>query len=492
SGLKPGHRLRYVFTKSDRLPSDSIPFTDTPFLASSPAGPRCVFVTGDIENLVSDQSDPAILNLADAETRAWILAETPILRMESRQPEGLGFVPKVWFGSNEQTWEGIGQAYLKRIRQPLEQVPAADKLAQSIVRSEDSDEQKARAVLRWIQDKMAYQALEFGVHAQVPNAVDLTLRNRFGDCKDLSLLGLQMLRALKIRSHMCLVNTAGAIEKSAPDMAQFDHAILFLPDIGGGAFVDCTSRFVDPLRTGPAAWFGKDVLILDDNEIRFQRIQADTANHSRIDSKRTVTLSADSNDVLVTESLTVDGGYATSLRSFLLGTNEANIKSYLAETLTDRNRVELVSYQSVNAEDFLKPLVLKLTYRIRKVVRVRGELRRVKLPGRWEEYLLRESVVSERLTPFELKVPLRFTSSVELKVPAGWKCETDPQTEADRNDWLDYRIERTEQGSSLKLESRIARKSGRYPASSFSPYQDSVNLAVDAVTPELVFSTSNP
>ncbi|MFK7818586.1 MAG: tetratricopeptide repeat protein, partial [Planctomycetaceae bacterium] len=46
SGLKPGHRLRYVFTKSDRLPSDSIPFTDTPFLASSPAGPRCVFVTG--------------------------------------------------------------------------------------------------------------------------------------------------------------------------------------------------------------------------------------------------------------------------------------------------------------------------------------------------------------------------------------------------------------------------------------------------------------
>lgn len=492
SGLKPGHRLRYVFTKSDRRPGDSIPFTSRLFLATAPGGPGCLFVTGDIENLVSDQTDSAIQSVTDVRTKAWVLPKTPLLRIESLQPEGLDFVPRVWFGSNHDSWKAIGERYLERIRQPLEQTPEASRLAKSLVPAESSDEQKARTILRWIQDQMAYQALEFGVHAQIPATAPSTLRNRFGDCKDLSLLGLQMLRALGVRSHMCLINASGELEKAAPDLSQFNHAILFLPDINGGVFVDCTSRFIDPLRSGSAVLFGKEGLVLDPANIRFQPILVDKANQTRLDSRRTITLAADNSDALVTETLTVEGSYARSLRSFLLETNEAEIKKYLTQLLTDKKRVDVVSYKARNAEDFLKPLVLELTYRIRKVVKVLGTKRKVEVPGRWEEYVLREVVVSERLTPFELATSLRFTTSLDIRVPSGWQCDSTASPESESSEWLDCKIEPSWQSGNMVLKSRITKKAGTFPAESFGDFQDSMNRAVDAVTPELTFSVSTP
>src|SRR6185369_15081757 len=44
------------------------------------------------------------------------------------------------------------------------------------------------AALRFVQDQVRYYGIEIGVNAIKPHTPDFTLRNRFGDCKDKSLL----------------------------------------------------------------------------------------------------------------------------------------------------------------------------------------------------------------------------------------------------------------------------------------------------------------
>lgn len=492
SGLKPGHTLRYVFTRLERGAADTIPFKQTMFAGGTPSGSKSVFITGDLEDLVADTANAEFQLINEKRTRAWILPGLSTLSLEARQPPFNEYLPVVWFGSKKETWQSIGKEYLQRIRKPLEPSTEAATLAKTIVKQTDSVKEKTRTILRWIQDKMAYQALEFGVHAQIPKAASETIENRFGDCKDLCLLAMQMLRSQGIRSHLCLVSTELPVQLAVPDISQFDHVILYVPDIGDGVFVDCTSRFLDPLKTGTAAWSEKSVLVVDSSKIDFMTIPSDTTNDTRLDSKRVVTVPKDSNDVLVTESLTVLGSYASAMRSFLLETNAAEIESYLSQTLTDRQRAELVSYSPKNTSDYQKPLVIELTYRIRNAVRIRGSERQLDLPAKWEKFLLEEAVASERESPFELNSPLGFVSNVELEFPTGWKCETASSQTSVNNDWVQYRIQSAQTKNSLTLQSNIQRKAGQFDAEVFGDFQDAMNNAVELASPELRFSISNP
>jgi hypothetical protein len=99
--------------------------------------------------------------------------------------------------------------------------------------------------LQWVQSQIRYLGLEMGAGSHRPNAPDLVLSRRFGDCKDKTLLLVNMLKALGVEAYPALVDTEDcqSVEKRLPSPYCFNHVItqVILPD-GETLWLDPTRR----------------------------------------------------------------------------------------------------------------------------------------------------------------------------------------------------------------------------------------------------------
>jgi len=88
-------------------------------------------------------------------------------------------------------------------------------------------ERRIEAAIRFVQDEIRYLSFSGGIQGFRPHDPSVVLKQRFGDCKDKSLLLTTMLRQLGITANPALVNsTAGrALKESLPSPYAFDHCI---------------------------------------------------------------------------------------------------------------------------------------------------------------------------------------------------------------------------------------------------------------------------
>ncbi len=99
------------------------------------------------------------------------------------------------------------------------------------------------SAVRFVQQEIRYLGLEDGIGAYRPQAPSNVLQQRYGDCKDKSLLLATILRGAGIEAYPALVNTAmgRSLERWLPRPSLFDHCILMVPLQGDTLWVDPTS-----------------------------------------------------------------------------------------------------------------------------------------------------------------------------------------------------------------------------------------------------------
>lgn len=116
----------------------------------------------------------------------------------------------------------------------------AEKAGQ-LTRGLADDEAKAMALLKFVQQEIRYLGLELGPGTHRPNAPDLVLSRRFGDCKDKTLLFCTLMRAAGMEAYPALVHTSyrDRIAGWVATPYAFDHVIACVPR-------GKTSWWVDP------------------------------------------------------------------------------------------------------------------------------------------------------------------------------------------------------------------------------------------------------
>lgn len=90
-----------------------------------------------------------------------------------------------------------------------------------------SDTQKLSTVLRFVQDELRYLGMEIGPHSLVPHPPAQTFEQRFGDCKDKTLLLVTILHRLGIAAVPALVASREGrlLSERLPSPYAFDHVI---------------------------------------------------------------------------------------------------------------------------------------------------------------------------------------------------------------------------------------------------------------------------
>jgi len=112
-------------------------------------------------------------------------------------------------------------------------------------------ESRVLAALRFVQDEIRYLAIEDGLSGYKPQPPSAVFAQRYGDCKDKSLLFVTMLRAMGIEANVALVNTRlqQTLAQMHPSPAVFDHAIAEVNLDGQIFWLDATANY----QRGPLA-----------------------------------------------------------------------------------------------------------------------------------------------------------------------------------------------------------------------------------------------
>ena len=118
-----------------------------------------------------------------------------------------------------------------------------------IAATNPTQEARALAALRFVQDDIRYLGIELGESSHRPHAASKVLAQRFGDCKDKVMLFVTMLRGLGIEAHAALVDTDAdaRVREALPGPNAFDHVIARVRIDGRDLWVDPTRN----LERGP-------------------------------------------------------------------------------------------------------------------------------------------------------------------------------------------------------------------------------------------------
>lgn len=140
-------------------------------------------------------------------------------------------VPYVVVGTADD-WGALGRMYAKLVRDQAAPDADVEELAKGLTAKAATRREKIRAVYDWVIENTRYVALELGIHALKPYDVPSVHRRRFGDCKDKATLMYAMLRVAGVDARIALVRTRdrGPIDATVPTFADFDHAIVYVPE----------------------------------------------------------------------------------------------------------------------------------------------------------------------------------------------------------------------------------------------------------------------
>ncbi|OZG72270.1 hypothetical protein BTA51_16145 [Hahella sp. CCB-MM4] len=108
-------------------------------------------------------------------------------------------------------------------------------------------EEAVTQALAFAQDEIRYVGIEMGQNSHLPHSARETLENRYGDCKDKTLLLITILHALDIEAHPALVSwdLGKGVANYAPSPGPFDHVITMVDIHGKRYWLDPTRRFQD-------------------------------------------------------------------------------------------------------------------------------------------------------------------------------------------------------------------------------------------------------
>ena len=223
-------------------------------------------------------------------------------------------------------------------------------------------EEKLKAIAMFSQRDIRYVAVEIGKERWQPRSADVTLHNRYGDCKDKTTLMRAMLQAAEIPSVPVLASVNYPVDPRLPTPFQFDHCIIAVPMedappenfknavVDGWLFFDPTDP-ATPIGELPWGLQGSRVLLGADKDTTLYRLPYPAAK----DFRRIYTADAilGKNGALTADVKITDFGSAAGYlrylnRSTTIKEQIEDWRSFMAETLPG---VTLRNFQTVEERD---------------------------------------------------------------------------------------------------------------------------------------------
>ena len=402
--LAVGVMIEYVVTIKDKSTSKKQGLIDKLFVSSVANQYKAVVFNGDLSNIKVVKSQDLNYHPISDQLAYWDLENLANYKKTPYLPDFEEIFPWIKISTVSDNWIQLGDEYLKDIEKKINISIASEQLM-PLYQETDDDISKAQAIISFVQNNISYQAIEFGWRAFIPNTAEKTLINKYGDCKDHAVLLYEMLNAANIKAQLALVNSENDIATELPSFGQFDHMIVYLPEIYDGVFIDVTDKDSSlNLLNPPLGLQGHNSLVLSDKSSKLIKIPATLAAYNSFEVYRTIAKTED--NYIYHESAEINGYFAASFREYLKGIEldelESSILSWVNDYYSD---LLLEEFKYHNLYDNSKPL--RLEFKFSQNI----EYASIKLPVFLERYAMTFSQAPNRQWGFEFQNPFKVSST---------------------------------------------------------------------------------
>ena len=439
-GLQPGDYVHMQVSRSSIDSSPWPPFVDHRCSRHIPVGLDRLVLTGDTTALRIEEYGPVERAKPDAPGQLVWEARDPLrLGNELHMPHYQDLAGGVLVAGSR-TWTDVGREYEALIGHQKRGSIAAREKAYEIKGSLIDAQEIVDRVIRWVRENIRYRNVPFGGHAVVPANSGETLRRRWGDCKDKSLLAQEMLATLGVKSELTLVSLGEPVSPALPTIHQFDHMILHIP--GGEKwreqYVDLT-ELGGTRRAVPYGLEGGAALVVDGDSSRLAIMPSlEIALEHHVEMDHVAQLKPDGGAEF-RDKISLGGKFASGMRERLGEKSDAELSRYVQEWLEDEiPGATLLDVRLANADRTDLPFEITLGYAVQKMFSVEKGRVSFRQPGLFERGFMKRPRSSARRHPVRLPNAHVFSWTLRLLYPASWTVDRtvfEGPKSADYVDW---------------------------------------------------------
>lgn len=477
--LAPGVVIEAVVSKSVSVERGTFPLEVAYLSSDRPIEYGAVYISGDVSR-IRYESNGVGKPRTSGTSLVWELAHPEPYRWEPLQPYFDQILPWVYFGTVDESWNQAGLAYLEEIRDKLDTAQVAER-ASRLVEGVDDTQKRIEILSAYVQSEIHYEAIEFGQRAYIPKTARETVRDRYGDCKDHSVLLYALLESAGIPASLALVNLQEQVLAGLPNVDQFDHMIVAVESNGELQFIDTTDKDLRLGKLAPRSMAGNFALVLDDSPALLKIPDYDTTLVG-LSIEREVE-AVDDEHIKVTELGRFSGYQAAELRGQLREIETAEMHASLQRWLTTRySDAELTEFFVENVFDANFDLVVELQYTL--PLDDDGEF---EIPGFMEGYYLEFDRVADRRYPFEQHFPLHVSAITSIKVPAGRQIDiAKKKPDSGESRFGNWQRQLNQGADTMEIRLDYVGDDKRFDAAEYRDFADFHRKLVDAIEQPLI------
>jgi transglutaminase-like putative cysteine protease len=207
---------------------------------------------------------PTVTDSGERTTYSWVLKEEAKIPVEEAMPSP-GELAKSVMISTLKDWRQVADWAWSLFRKNLSVTDDMKTKVREIVQEKVSAGERLQAVVEFLQNELRYVAMHFQSHGYEPHPAREIFANRYGDCKDYTLLGMALLSEIGIQAWPALMG--GSRDRDwdqfLPMPSYFNHAILFFEFEGARRYLDLLENGFH-FQTTPASLAGNTVFVVND------------------------------------------------------------------------------------------------------------------------------------------------------------------------------------------------------------------------------------
>jgi transglutaminase-like putative cysteine protease len=330
--------------------------------------------------------------------------------------------------------------------------------------------------IRFVQDEVRYLGFESGLNSHKPHAPLNVFEQRFGDCKDKSLLLTTILNIYGVEAYPMLVSTTlrDYTSERLPSHTIFNHCVTQIVYEGKTIFIDPTiSNQGGSLQNYYFPTYGQGLVV-------------------NKDSKALLTLPGPG-IASISEEQTFDisqlGGEAIfSVRTVYKGV-EADIQrsDFASRSINQIQKDYIAFYTNLYADIMVMDTVHMEDNREENIITIHEKY---KVPGLWttkegeSEKLKAEfypltlethfsiSKSQSRNAPYKLSFPLSYEHNIRINLPESWNITPDNRSIETSYYNYDYRVSYDAKEQAVILQTKYNTKSDHIPVSAMAAFID--------------------
>lgn len=266
----PGHwNRRSIFHKAHAVNSTNS-YRFDPVRLSSFTVDRPKDVNIGYETILTN-IEPKKQAVGDREVITWRLTNLPQVKLEQNMVELYKIIPGIQV-STIPDWKTVDSWAKDIYLQAQSQDTTIKSIVSDILTEKLTKREKVSRIFYYLQNNIRYIAAHVGRGGYVPHSISDVLENRYGDCKDQTMLLIGLLKSAGVQAYPALVGVLPEprVVEKVPSL-NFSHMITYIPDSEGDIWLDTSG---DTGMFPGISWTiaGRDAFVINGRGGKLQKV----------------------------------------------------------------------------------------------------------------------------------------------------------------------------------------------------------------------------